>query len=635
MSDLANVYQLFRSKFEDNDFQYYYPPSYIRSLTECDDKIIFAFRKVQNHILSSEMDAVRPKQSPNSNGSASLDLTGSPLRDVSFEQFEEMNLSKEYHESSVQNLWTIDEETYAPLSTEKARSLLQAFISLECRIGRGSIWVLCCGTDSEQKVLLQLAVNAASNNQRHFTRGVVRFSGVKPSNSITLGQLIDIHLQRAGEGMKFSPKIQIQQWCKLHAQITLRLSWNAMGEGSTFAIERNARVRLSQEFPVNNGAFSRSSPAEYFWQQLQRLAMMRERIMDIRANRESGYARNDVCGEAEMDLEYIKQKVNNILSSFLEVEPVTYNSSTIIDMVSLVQKRKLTDVMERLYDALTLCSSYEDLKAAIDYIFHLSTHSNIVNVPTNGTRFSQLILAMIQDRLAIPLLTGSEPYELLLECGFSKLMNDYRTIFTEAGIYELEFEKLFQPQVTNTRKSRYATGNGPQLDTHHGAPSKRSATQLFQSAAGDERVREKSILLSNFDEDEVKLRLNRLAQVHLLLEHLLLLESAVNVPSIYGRVCELYLGRAPYSYGEVYNRRTDLLEFELDEFMLLRKADHVLPCARRVTMSSANMLQKLETVFYQNVKPILPGRFYPQFECKELDSRHEFWCYEYDRIESL
>lgn len=54
-----------------------------------------------------------------------------------------------------------------------------------------------------------------------------------------------------------------------------------------------------------------------------------------------------------MDLEYIKQKVNNILSSFLEVEPVTYNSSTIIDMVSLVQKRKLTDVMERLYDALT------------------------------------------------------------------------------------------------------------------------------------------------------------------------------------------------------------------------------------------------------------------------------------------
>lgn len=47
MSDLANVYQLFRSKFEDNDFQYYYPPSYIRSLTECDDKIIFAFRKVR------------------------------------------------------------------------------------------------------------------------------------------------------------------------------------------------------------------------------------------------------------------------------------------------------------------------------------------------------------------------------------------------------------------------------------------------------------------------------------------------------------------------------------------------------------------------------------------------------------
>uniref|UniRef100_A0A182PJH2 Protein zwilch n=1 Tax=Anopheles epiroticus TaxID=199890 RepID=A0A182PJH2_9DIPT len=634
MSDLANVYQLFRSKFEENDFQYYFPPSYIRSLAESDEKIIFAFRKIHSTIISPEIDMVRVKRSPKSNGSNNLDLTGSPLKDMSFEEFEEMNLSKEFNEHNVQNLWSPDEEAYGPLSTDKARSILQNFISLESGIGRGSIWTLCCGTDSDRTVLLQLSINAASNNPRQFTRGVVRFSGVQSSNSISLGQLIDNHRRRAGEAMKFNPKIHIQQWCKLCPQITVRLSWHTMGEGSTFAIEHNARVRLSQEFPVNNGAFARFSPAEYFWQQLQRLALMREKIMDIRANRESGYARNDVCGDDEMDLEYVKQKVNNILSSFLAVEPTTYSPSRIADMVSQVQNRNLTDVMERLYEALTLCSNYDDLKAAIDYIFHLSTHSNIVNVPTNGTRFAQLILAMIQDRLAIPYLTGSEPYELLLECGFNKLMNDYKTIFTESGVYELEFEKLFQPQVTNTRKSRYATGNGPQAgDSHHGGKQS-GATHLFQPA-GEDRGREKSILLSNFDEDEVKLRLNRLAQVHLLLEHLLLLESAVDVPSIYGRVCELYLARPPYSYGEVYNRKTDLLEFEMDEFMLLRKADQLLPCARRVTMSSTNLLQKLETVFYQNGRPILPERLYPQFECKEVDNKHMFWCYEYDRIERL
>ncbi|XP_052896344.1 protein zwilch [Anopheles moucheti] len=630
MSDLANVYQLFRSKFEESDFQYYCPPSYIHSLTQSNDKIIFAFRKNQNFAADTNWPSV--KTSPKSNTSNNLDLTGSPLKDVSYEEYESIDFSKEYCENTVQNLWTPEEEAYGPLATEKARSIMQNFINLDCRIGRGSIWALCAGTDTDQTVLLQLSINSTSNDQRQFTRGVVRFTGLQASNSISLAQLIGIHRQRAGDGMKFNPKISIQQWCKLCPQITVRLSWHTMGEGATFTVERNARVRLSQDFPINNGAFSRSSMAEYFWQQLQRLALLREKIMDIRANRESGYARNDFISEGEMDLEYVKQKVNNILSSFLAVEPTDFKPSSIADMIQQVEKHDPTDVMERLYDALTLCSNYDDLKAAIDYIFHLSTHSNIVNVPTNGSRFAQLILAMIQDRLAIPSLAGSEPYELLLECGVNKLMNDYRTIFSESGVYELEFEKLFQPQVSNPRKSRYATGSGPQLDVNHHT-TKHSALK-FQPTTED-RGREKSILVSNFDEDEVKIRINRLAQVHLLLEHLLLLERAVSIPSIYGRVCELYLSQQPYSYGEVYNRKTDLLEFDMDEFMLLRKVEQLQPCARRVAMSSSNLLQKLDTVFYHNVKPLLPERLYPQFECKEIDNKHMFCCYEYDRIERL
>uniref|UniRef100_A0A182VTF7 Protein zwilch n=1 Tax=Anopheles minimus TaxID=112268 RepID=A0A182VTF7_9DIPT len=630
MSDLANVYQLFRNKFEENDFQYYCPPSYIHALTENNDKIIFAFRR--NQSLSADTHWINMKKSPKRNGSNNLDLTGSPLQDVSCDELETMDFSNEYQKLTVDNLWTPDEEAYGPLATEKARSILQNFINLDCRIGRGSIWTLCSATDPDQTVLLQLSVNSASKDERQFTRGIVRFTGMQASNNISLAQLIDIHRQRAGDGMKFNPKIQIQQWSKLCPHITVRLSWHTMGEGATFSIERNARVRLSQEFPVKNGAFSRNSVAEYFWQQLQRLAFMREKIMDIRANRESGYARNDFIGEDEMDLEYVKQKVNNILSSFLAVEPTVYEKNSITDAIRQVQTHNLTDVMERLYDALTLCSNYDDLKAAIDYIFHLSTHSNIVNVPTSGTRFAQLILAMIQDRLAIPSLTKSEPYELLLECGLNKLMNDYQAIFSESGVYELEFEKLFQPQVANPRKSRYATGTEPQLDTHH-TNSKHSAHH-FQPTVED-RNREKSILLSNFDEDEMKIRINRLAQVHLLLEHLLLLESTVNVPSIYGRVCELYLSRQPYSYGEIYNRKTDLLEFDMDEFMLLPNAHELLPCARRVTMSSTNLLQKLESVFYQNVRPLLPKQLYPQFECEDIDNKHVFWCYEYDRIERL
>ncbi|XP_053676072.1 protein zwilch [Anopheles nili] len=623
MTDLANVYQLFRNKFEECDFRYYAPPSYILTFTESHEKIIFAFKRVRWIVKDI-------KHYPDMDVSKDLNVTGSPLKDTSY--VEDADLSKELIDLRPEQCWTPEEDNYGPLSTEEARSILQNFINLDCRIGRGNIWVLCCGTDTDQTVLLQLTANCASQEQRKFIRGVVRCTGVQPSSSLSMAQLISIHRQRAGTGMKFNPKITVQQWYSLSPYVNIRLSWHTMGENASFAIERNARVRLSQRFPINNGAFSRLSVAEYFWQQLQRLALFREKILDIRANRVSGYASNDLSnsGMMEVDLEYVKQKVNNILSTFSAEEPTSFNQASIANMVQQVQQRNLTDVMERLYETLTLCSSYEDLKASIDYIFHLSTHSNIVNVPTDGTRFARLILAMIQDRLAIPSLTGPEPYELLLECGFSKLMNDYRTIFSECGIYELEFEKLFQPQVTNTRKSRYAAGTVTTVEPLKGKVS----SMLFQPTV-DERTREKSILLSNFDEEEVKLKLDRLAQVHLLLEHLLLLESVVNVPSMYGRVCELYMNREACGYNDVYNRDSDLLEFDVEEFKLLAQAEKLTPHAQRVSMGSANLLQKLDTVFYQNAQPILPKQFYPQFQNDDTDLGEIFWCYEYDKIERL
>uniref|UniRef100_A0A182J7C9 Protein zwilch n=1 Tax=Anopheles atroparvus TaxID=41427 RepID=A0A182J7C9_ANOAO len=630
MSDLANVYQLFRSKFEDYDFQYYYPPTYIRMITESKDKIIFAFK--EKHGATGTNSDMPMKSSPG-NGSVSdnLNLAGSPLKDE-LRNAQELELSNGLAEVVLQKCWTSEEEVFGPLDTEEARSILQKFINLDCKVGQGDIWALCSGTDSDRTVLLQLAVNSDANDHRKFVRGVVRSTGVHACDSVQMAQLIDIHRQRAN-GMKFGQKIYIRQWYTICPHITLRLSWHTIGENACFSFERNAHIRLSQRFPVNGGeAFSGKPPADYFWRQLQRLAMMKDKILDIRANRESGYATDDICadGLTEMNLEYVKQKVNNILSTFISVQPTNFVHTYIAEMVELVRFRNLTDVMERLYDALTLCPNYDDLKAAIDYIFHLSTHSNIVNVPTTGTRFAQLILAMIQDRLAIPSLTPSEPYELLLECGFAKLMNDYRLIFAECGIYELEFEKLFQPQPTNTRKSRYASAVPQSMEMGAG----KGKGSLFQPI--EVTRSEKSILLSNFDEEEAKTKLNRLAQVHLLLEHLLSLETYVKIPSIYGRVCEVYLAQRPLSYGEVYTRDTDLLELDVNEFQLMDMVKKQVPYGRRVSMSSSNLLQKMETVFLQYGQPILPDCFFPESMQEDIPSKTEkYWCYEYDKIERL
>ncbi|XP_035778536.1 protein zwilch-like [Anopheles albimanus] len=634
MSDLVNVYALLQSKFPENNFSLRYPPTYIRELTQNSDKIIFAF--VEHDVPIKQERDMYANSPPIKDSSASdkLDLTGSPLKDDVI--LEELELTGEDIGST--KLWTNEEETLGPLSTEAARSLLQNYINQDCRIGSGELWALCSGTDMDRTVLLQLTVyQADAKNNRKFGRGIVRFAGQRPCASITLAELRSIHRQRA-VGMTPSPKIHIRQWYSVHPQITIRLSWHTMTENASFTAESKASVRISQRLAIINiGNYTKyGSPTEYLWQQLQRLALLSEKIVDIRANRVSGYEMYGYNSNPET-VEFIKEKVNSILCKFQAVELPDFTFTTIANMVEQVRNRNLTDVMERLFDVLILDLNYDDLKSCIDYIFQLAAHANIVNIPSKGTRFAHLIQAMIED---VPTLASAEPYELLLEVGFTKLMHDYQLIFAECGFYELDFESLFQGQLTNARKSRY---NADSVRSEGKSISKPSAngragglSQLVQGS--DMLVIEKSIPVRHFDEDEVNMKLSRLAQVHLLVDHLLSLEEFINIPSIYGPVCEAYLAQRPLSYHQVYNRDSDLLELDVSEGQLISLTHQLLPYARRVSMSSSNMVQKLETVFYQNAQPILPDRFYPHFRPQEDSATSDeqmFWCLEYDRIERL
>ncbi|XP_058059477.1 protein zwilch [Anopheles bellator] len=633
MSDLANVYNLLRTKYEDNAFSMRYPPTYIRELTERNDKIVFAFVEHNAPIKKEREMSLSPPKTVDRSMSDDLDLTGSPLKDDVI--LDELEIT----EDGVRQLknWTSEEETLGPLSTESARALFQCFINLDCRVGSGELWALCADNDMDRTVLLQLSVYPAdARNDLKFGRGVVRFAGQHPCSSVTMAQLRSVHRQRAA-GMTHMPKIYIRQWYNLYPHLSVRLSWHTLHETATFTAESKAQVRISQRLSVNSGEFGKSTCLTgYLVSQLQLLSLLSEKIVDIRANRVSGYELYGLTTTSET-LEFVKDKINSILCKFQAVELPCFTFSTIAKMVQQVGERNLTDVMERLYDVLILCLNYDDLKACIDYIFQLSAHANIVNIPSTGTRFAQLIQAMIQDRLDVPTLASSEPYELLLEVGFSKLMHDYQLIFAECGFYELEFETLFHPQLTNARKSRYAADSVGRSDKSFAGPGAgRTGLGLLPQPGEMLGVREKSIPVRHFDEDEVRAKLNRLAQVHLLIEHLLSLEEFVNIPSIYGRACEVYLAQLPLSYSQVYHRESDLLELDVNEGKLISLTKNLLPCSRRVTMSSANVLQKLETVFYQNSQPIFPDRFFPQFKQQEDTTEEQmFWCLEYDKIERL
>jgi protein zwilch len=55
---------------------------------------------------------------------------------------------------------------------------------------------------------------------------------------------------------------------------------------------------------------------------------------------------------------------------------------------------------------------------------------------------AEIIREVGQNRLAIPVLTGTECMELLLEIGLEKVTKDYQYIFTESKIYNLNDLKI-------------------------------------------------------------------------------------------------------------------------------------------------------------------------------------------------
>lgn len=59
-------------------------------------------------------------------------------------------------------------------------------------------------------------------------------------------------------------------------------------------------------------------------------------------------------------------------------------------------------------------------------------------MPMSENRLAHLIREIIEQRIAIPHLAGSEPLELLLEIGIGKVSKDYEFIFTESKLCSAE-----------------------------------------------------------------------------------------------------------------------------------------------------------------------------------------------------
>lgn len=168
-----------------------------------------------------------------------------------------------------------------------------------------------------------------------------------------------------------------------------------------------------------------------------------------------------------------------------------------------------------------MCASYDDLRAAFGHIFQCAAKCNVVNTPTGDNHLAVLIREISEQRLAVPCLGGAEPLELLLEIGLEKALKDYEHIFA-AG--QLCTAQDFRTAAQQSQPAVPVSAEGA-------ASTRQTMLLRNQRVADDDETvggRTGGLQNSAFDRLACDRKLGRLAHVHLLMEHLLMLQINLN-----------------------------------------------------------------------------------------------------------
>ncbi|XP_021696255.1 protein zwilch [Aedes aegypti] len=615
-ASLANVYAFLRDTYDSVDFQLAPAPTYIQSLADVEGKIVFIYKQdeIRSGAMLSDGNYLSPKLSDSGDTGNRLDLTGSPLKDEV--KLESLDMSvDQVVVLSLENPWLEKEECFGPVSVEKGRGILQEVLGKRME-GCGQLWALCDGKDMDRTLLMQIELNG----ERKFVRGAVKLLGYFPESQLTMVRLQRLHEAKAA-GFSKELETSIELWYKIQSHISIKLRWISHSQNPSFCINQKADIVLRQSILVDET----QSVAEYFWSQLHFLETIKDRILQIRSE---GRPNPD-------DVSVIKEKTHKILTEFCVVESTDYKLGQIDSIVERVKNRTAVDVTDRLWSVLKYCACYDDLKDVLTFIFKIASRSNLANIPSNNNRLAQLIKSIAQGRLAIPILTGSEPFELLLEIGLEKIFKDYQIIFHESKICNLDLDRVGRNSAGSGSRDA-SRASSIRKSMYDAVPSNttqsRKTAMLSRAGTSEDHEDDGVIRNSYFNADEANMKIGKLAQVHLLLEHLLSIETHLKLTSIYPQVAEEYFSRPTVSFEEMRSKKTDKLEIPILNNSIIELVENSSPYIRKVGMTSRSKFRTVESIFYQSSEPILPTNLFPQLKAEGGEVKNAYWCLEYTKI---
>lgn len=185
-------------------------------------------------------------------------------------------------------------------------------------------------------------------------------------------------------------------------------------------------------------------------------------------------------------------------------------------------------------------------------------------------------------------------------------MKDFEFIFSESRICKLSDVKFggakTQAKADNrlsVRKSLAAAA----VDLH--ANDKKRKTFLKSNNGNFESNDDNDMRNSRFSENEAEKKISQLAQVHLVIEHLLLIQNNLTIDNDYAAIAKKLFEKPLIPFDDL--PKFDKFEIGINDKKVSSLVENISPNAQKITFFSANKFKEVKSVFYFNLEQIVPS----------------------------
>lgn len=501
--------------------------------------------------------------------------------------------------------WTEIEEAYTPIDISSARDIIMNLSNQTFpKDSQGWIFILCTDENAPQNNATFLLSCCIKSNQN--VRGIANYHGIIKDGEKSMENLLKRHFSIISPNSKLNA--QMESLFEICPEVCLKFVNYSMAQKPPIAhIDESSEVVLYQTVEIGKSHFL----CEDFWSQIQLLNMIKLDIVNFKNTSCDGTMSEPTYnyGSIDMVFESLQGKVSDILSEVILVgEDVNAISDTGLEsVIKRAAHRPLTEISDQLWDLLKFTNSYSDLKKIITHIFQIASRSNVVNIPMNNNRLSELVRELSQQRLAIPHLIGTEPLELLLEIGIEKLMKDYEFILSESRICNLSDMKFGSGSHQTKGDNRLSVRKSlAAADLNQSDRSRKTLLKTHNSLESNEDDDFGNVRNSRFVEREVELNISKLAQIHLIVEHLLLIHNNINMDNDYTTIIKKLFEKPLVPFDDLQYQKFDRFEISINDKKVIQLVDGLIPNSQKFKLQSENKFKDVTSVFYFNIEQIVP-----------------------------